>query len=66
LCWQKVAHAEARPAFLVANGLHPCCFCCLVCIARQVRTMREHIELMRILLSRDVAYQAPIIAAYDR
>lgn len=32
----------------------------------QVRTMQEHLDLMRSLLVRDVAYQAPIIAAYDR
>lgn len=32
----------------------------------QVRTMQEHWDLMRSLLVRDVAYQAPIIAAYDR
>jgi hypothetical protein len=28
--------------------------------------MQEHVDLMRSLLVRDVAYQAPIIAAYDR
>jgi hypothetical protein len=32
----------------------------------QVRTMQEHWAVMRSLLAPDVAYQAPIIAAYDR
>jgi hypothetical protein len=36
------------------------------CTGPQVRTMQEHWDLMRSLLVRDVAYQAPIIAAYDR
>jgi hypothetical protein len=32
----------------------------------QARTMQEHWDVWRGLLVRDVAYQAPIIAAYDR
>lgn len=42
------------------------CVCVPNITTMQVRTMQEHWDLMRTLLSRDVAYQAPIIATYDR
>lgn len=43
-----------------------CCLAVAVALLLQVRTMQEHWDVWRGLLVRDVAYQAPIIAAYDR
>lgn len=55
------------------HSMTSCRCCCLPLLLLpppllllQVRTMQEHLDVWRGLLVRDVAYQAPIIAAYDR